>query len=211
MRVLLDTNIIIHREANTVINKEIGSLFAWLDKLHYEKCIHPLTLREIEKHKDPKVITTFKIKLDNYVLLKTEAPLTPLVTSLSQKMDSSANDVNDTKLLNELINNRVDFLITEDKKIHDKALLLNIERQVFTIESFLEKVTSENPDLTDYKTLSVKIEYFGKVNLSDSFFDTFRSDYRGFDSWFNKKSNEPAYVFFRFWTNLGIFVCKKRG
>jgi len=209
MRVLLDTNIIIHREANTVINKEIGSLFAWLDKLHYEKCIHPLTLREIEKHKDPKVITTFKIKLDNYVLLKTEAPLTPLVTSLSQKMDSSANDVNDTKLLNELINNRVDFLITEDKKIHDKALLLNIERQVFTIESFLEKVTSENPDLTDYKTLSVKKEYFGKVNLSDSFFDTFRSDYRGFDSWFNKKSNEPAYVFLDSGQTLAFLYVKK--
>lgn len=194
MKVLLDTNIVIDREATAVFNKEIGSLFAWLDRLHYEKCIHPLTLEEIERHKDKKVITTFKIKLDNYVLLKTEAPLAPSVSILRQDMDTSANDFNDTRLVNELVNHRVDILITEDKRIHEKARLLNVENLVFTIESFLEKVTSENPGLVDYKTLSVKKEYFGNINLADTFFDSFRDDYKDFDIWFNKKSNEPAYV-----------------
>ena len=194
MKILLDTNIIIHREASTVFNNEVGSLFAWFDKLHYEKCIHPLTLEEIEKHKDQKVIRTFKIKLDSYVLLKTEAPLTPLVANLSQRMDNSPKDINDTQLINELVNHRVNFLISEDKRIHEKARLLNVDSQVFTIESFLEKVTSENPSLVDYKTLSVKKEYFGNINLADTFFNTFRNDYKGFDEWFNRKSNEIAYV-----------------
>ncbi|MBN2102220.1 MAG: hypothetical protein JW716_05105 [Candidatus Aenigmarchaeota archaeon] len=194
MKVLLDTNIVIHREATTVVNDEIGSLFAWFDKLHYEKCIHPLTLEEIEKHKDQKVIRTFKIKLNNYVLLKTEAPYTPAVTALSQKMDKSQNDINDTRLINELVNNRVDFLISEDKWIHEKARLLDIDSRVFKINSFLEKVTSENPSLVDYKTLSVRKEYFGNIKLADTFFDTFRHDYKGFYEWFNKKSEEPAYV-----------------
>ena len=36
-RVLLDTNIIIHREASTVINNNIGTLFRWLDRLKYTK------------------------------------------------------------------------------------------------------------------------------------------------------------------------------
>lgn len=194
MKVLLDTNIIINREANTVVNNEIGSLFAWLDKLHYEKCIHPLTLEEIEKHKDQKVIRTFKIKLGSYVLLKTEAPLAPSVADLSKKMDISINDVNDTRLLNELVNKRVDFLISEDKKIHDKARLLNVDTFVFNIESFLEKITSENPNLVDYKTLSIRKEYFGNIDLADHFFDTFRNDYKGFNEWFNRKSDEIAYI-----------------
>lgn len=47
LRILLDTNVIIHREANTVINKNIGTLFNWIDKLKYEKYIHPLTKEEI--------------------------------------------------------------------------------------------------------------------------------------------------------------------
>jgi len=194
MKVLLDTNIVIYREASTVVKKEIGSLFAWFDKLHYEKCIHPLTLEEIEKHKNRKLVTTFKIKMDSYVLLKTEAPLDPSISSLSKSMDKSSNDINDTRLLNELVNQRVDFLISEDKKIHEKARLLNIDTNVFTIESFLEKVTSENPFLVDYKTLSVKKEFFGNVNLSDSFFDSFRENYNGFNDWFNRKSDEIAYI-----------------
>ena len=109
-------------------------------------------------------------------------------------MDQSLNDINDTRLVNELVNNRVDFLISDDKKIHEKARLLNVNNRVFTIESFLEKATSENPSLIDYKTLSVKKEYFGNIDLTDTFFDTFRKNYKGFDEWFNRKSDEPAYV-----------------
>jgi hypothetical protein len=33
MRVLLDTNILIHREATTVVRHKIGKVFFWLDKL----------------------------------------------------------------------------------------------------------------------------------------------------------------------------------
>ena len=44
MRILLDTNIIIHREASRIYNQDIGLLFNWIDKLHYEKCVHPLTI-----------------------------------------------------------------------------------------------------------------------------------------------------------------------
>ena len=53
MRVLLDTNIIIHREASTVVKEEIGVLFNWLDRLHHAKCVHPLTIAEIGKHERP--------------------------------------------------------------------------------------------------------------------------------------------------------------
>ena len=37
---------------------------------------------------------------------------------------------------------------------------------------------------------------FGEIDLSDTFFDTLRNDYPGFDDWFNKKAigNEDAYI-----------------
>ena len=50
MKILLDTNIVIHREAATVVDEDIGVLFRWLDNLHYTKCIHAVTVEEIEKH-----------------------------------------------------------------------------------------------------------------------------------------------------------------
>jgi hypothetical protein len=42
--------------------------------------------------------------------------------------------------------------------------------------------------------LSIKKEKFGEVNLSDSFFDSFKADYKEFDAWFNKKSEEISYT-----------------
>jgi len=40
----------------------------------------------------------------------------------------------------------------------------------------------------------VRKQHFGEVELSDSFFDSFREDYQGFDIWFSRKSDEIAYV-----------------
>lgn len=209
MRVLLDTNIIIHREASRVVNPGIGKLFNWLDKLGFIKCIHPLTIEEIQKHKDPKVVATMIIKIGNYQELKTQAPLKPEVVSISERMDKSVNDKIDSRILNELASERIDIIISEDKNIHTKAALLGLESYVFTIENFLEKVTGENPDLVSYKTLAVKKEYFGNIALTDTFFNSFRRDYFGFDKWFNRKSDETAYVCYED-NNLMAFLYLKK-
>lgn len=194
MRVLLDTNIIIHRETSVIMKNDIGHLFKWLDDLKYIKCIHPATLDEIKRHKDPQVVKTMAVKLSSYHILKTVAPMGPEVQALSAKYDKTPNDIIDTAILNEVFSDRVDLLITEDKNIHKKARDLGCSDKVFTITLFLEKVIAENPELADYKVLSVKKELFGNIPLADSFFDSFRDDYPGFDKWFKKKSDEWAYV-----------------
>ena len=53
IKVLLDTNIIIHRESSRILN-DIGSLFRWIDDLGYTKCIHPKTIDEISAIKTKK-------------------------------------------------------------------------------------------------------------------------------------------------------------
>src|SRR5882672_6219465 len=109
MKVLLDTNIVIHREAGKSVEPDIGVLFKWLDDLHCQKYLHPLTLEEIEKHKDPKVVASFKIKLANYHVLKTLAPVHPVIQKVCIPTDKDENDANDTRLLNEVISDRVDL------------------------------------------------------------------------------------------------------
>lgn len=196
MRVLLDTNILIHREANRIINYDIGQLFNWLNKLHYDKYIHPISLEEIERYKDKKTVEAFTVKLESYNLLKHPLPFSQDVENVSKKIDVNDNDKYDTALLNEVFEETIDILITEDKKIHTKAKLLNISDKVFRIQSFLEQVTSENPELVDYKVLSVKKSDFGELNhiLREPFFDSFREDYQEFDKWFKRKSDNTCYV-----------------
>jgi len=194
MKVLLDTNIVIHREISTPSHKGIGDLFRWLDNLNYKKCIHQVTIDEINKQEDKEKLRGFSIKLQSYNVLPTTASLDPKVDAISKKYDANERDINDTKLLNEVYCDRVDFLITEDRQIHKKASELGIDDRVFTIDAFLEKVTSENPQLANYKVLSVRKEYFGNIDLRDEFFDTFKEDYKGYEKWFNSKANEVAYV-----------------
>lgn len=193
MRILLDTNIIIHREASKVYNQDIGLLFHWLDKLHYQKCIHPATVEEINSYQDEEVVNTMKIKIVNYNVLKTLSQDTPETSHLNS-FDKIQNDFNDTAILKELLNKRVDYLITEDKGIHRKAKFLGINEKVFKIDSFIEKVSFENPDLSDYKVLSVKKEFFGNINLKDNFFASFIEDYQEFEWWFNKKADNISYI-----------------
>lgn len=194
MKALLDTNIIIHRETSKISNENIGVLFQWLDKMQYVKNVHPITVDELKRHIDNEVVRTMGIKLDSYQILKTVAPFHENVRKASEKIDKTGNDKNDTLLLNEVYCSRVDLLITEDKKIHQKAKALGIEDKVFRIDSFIEKAISENPALVDYKTLSVKKEFIGNIDINDSFFNSFREDYEGFDNWFNKKAEETSYV-----------------
>lgn len=194
VKLLLDTNIIIHREASRVVRKDIGILFQWIDRLGYQKCIHPLSLYEIRKYRDVEVVAAIEAKTKNYIELKTQAPETPQIQALRAQYDTTENDQIDTSLLKELFQGRVDLFISEDRKVHEKAQLLGIADRVFTIDAFLEKAVAENPELTDYRVLSVKKELFGNISLTDHFFDSFREDYQGFDHWFNRKADETAYI-----------------
>ena len=169
MKILLDTNIIIHREASKVVNQDIGILFKWIDKLGHSKYIHPLTVEELNRNKDSNTVGTMNIKIQSYNQIKNVSQLDATITNVSNQVDVNQNDLNDTRILNEVYTERVDILISEDKKIHTKANLLGISDKVYRIDQFLERVIFENPDLVDYKVLAVKKVDFAQVDLSMSF------------------------------------------
>jgi len=194
MKALLDTNIIIHREAGRIVQQDIGILFRWLDRAKYIKCIHPVTISEIQKNPNKITVETFMAKLNSYEQIQIPSPLQTKVKEVSDLLDVNENDINDSILLNEVYTERVDILITEDKKIHLKAEKLGISERVFKIDSFLEKIFSEHPDLVDYKVLNVQKKQFGNIDINDDFFLSLKEDYSGFEKWYIKKSDDQAYV-----------------
>lgn len=194
MKALLDTNIIIHREANKIVSQDIGILYRWLDRGLYTKCIHSATIEEVKKNTCKETVDLFLVKLESYEIIDIPSPLQDEVKTVSRHFDTTENDKVDTILLNEIFVERVDILITEDKKIHRKAKELGIKDKVFTIDSFLEKTFAEHPELINYKVLNVQKLKFGKIDLNDTFFDTLKEDYLGFDKWFIRKYDEEAYI-----------------
>lgn len=126
VRTLLDTNILIHREAPVVVRQDIGLLFNWLDRLGVEKWVHPVSIAEISQHQDARVRRSFAAKLASYSTIQTVAPLAPEVRALSRALDTTDNDRHDSEILNELYAGRVDFLISEDRGIARKAEQRNV-------------------------------------------------------------------------------------
>ncbi|MBQ0111801.1 MAG: hypothetical protein KBT03_01605 [Bacteroidales bacterium] len=194
MKALLDTNIIIHRETHHVVSQDIGTLYRWLDRGGYVKCVHSCTIAELERNPNKQTVASFRVKLNSYEIIEIPSPIHLDVEKVSSVIDSTPNDKVDTALLNEVYVERVDILITEDKKIHLKAKELGISEKVFTIDSFLEKTFSDHPELVDYKVLNVRKSKFGHIDLNDTFFDSLKNDYLGFDKWFLKKYDEYAYI-----------------
>lgn len=194
MKALLDTNIIIHRENIKVTNYSIGLLYHWLDRLHYEKMIHPYSVDELRKYHNEQMQDLYDAKLSAYTNMHIIAPQTDEFKKLLADTPQTENDTIDNQLLCEVYCGRVDILITEDRRMRVKAEKLEIADKVFTINSFITKSSNENPALVEYKALSVKKVYFRDVDVNSSFFDTFRAAYKGFNNWFAKKSNEEAYL-----------------
>lgn len=132
MRALLDTNIIIHRENKRVSNYSIGHLFQWLDKLKYDKVIHPYSIQEIQKYQDPETLEVMSVKLDSYQVMKTIKNPDTSFLNLIGIPEKSENDRIDDCLLFEVYSNRVDILITEDRKLRNKADKLGLNDRVFS-------------------------------------------------------------------------------
>lgn len=194
MRVLLDTNIVIHRENKRVSNYSIGHLFRWIDRLKYDKIIHPYTISEIQKYRDPETQEALSVKLESYEVLKTvRQPDATFLNKIGQP-EKNENDHIDNCLLYEVYLGHVDVFITEDHRLRNKAASLGLENRVFSINGFISKATAENPELIEYKALSVEKVYFGNVDVTDNFFDSFRDKYDGFDMWFARKCDEEAYI-----------------
>ncbi len=194
MRALLDTNIVVHRENTKATSLSIGKLFYWLDKLHYEKLIHPYSISELRKYKDDTMQTLYDAKLAAYTTMKSVAIQTDEFKKMLAGVPQTDNDMVDNQLLYEVYCGRADILITEDRKMRVKADRLGLSNQVFSINAFISKASLENPDLLDYKVLAVRKDCFGNIDLQNPFFNTFREAYDGFNKWFAKKSDEEAYV-----------------
>ena len=129
-------------------------------------------------------------KLVAYTQMKSVAKQTLEFLALLNDTPKTDNDLIDNQFLYELYCDRVDILIIVDRKMRIKARKLGIEDKLFTINAFITKAVLENPNLIEYKYLSV----FGKIDVKNTFFDTFSEAYPGFERWLSKNVMKEAYI-----------------
>jgi len=153
-RILLDTNILIYREDNKVVDESIQELLKTLNDPQYHILIHPLSINKIKGDKNPekREIVLFKINsyptITHYPLFTDDGEFKRIINP----KENNSHDYVDNCLLYAILKDEASFLITEDEGIHKKASKLNeIEEnfsdRIFTVSEALEHFTINLPVL----------------------------------------------------------------
>lgn len=214
MRILIDTNILIYREDDVEISKELQELLQLFYKEKYQILVHPDSIKDINNDKDESRKQKILSKLNTYPLLKNPPRYTKdkeFISKIPNFTNLNSNDIIDLNILYALYKNAVCYIITEDKGIHSWANILNIE-SCYSISEALQifkelTTTKENV----FSPVPIELKPLSHLNLQDSFFDDLRNDYPGFNEWFKKKSEQgmEAYVYFNQDDSIGAFLMLK--
>lgn len=204
MRILIDTNIIINREENIVVNSELQKLLEIISHLNYQILVHPFSVNELSEDIDKKRREINLSKIGTYP--KLEQP--PVLTSNSSFF--SRLHVSDYKKEKDRVDNNllfcvdkkaVHFLITEDKKMITKAKKLGISDKVLNIKDTLnkfKKIPIPHKIMLTTTPAIQEVPVFS-LNLDEPFFDSLKKDYgeKEFVQWWERISQEgrKAWVY----------------
>ncbi len=197
MRILIDTNILIHLEdSSRTLEASFSEVVRLCQENNHNILIHPASYDDLQRDQNQVRREIIYTRLLKYSILEQPPQLTPEDLSRLAIAQSGDNDRVDNQILFAVYKNAVNFLITEDRQIHTKAKQLGITDRVHYIQQaaeFLRRLYSRKIiQLPHIDNLSLH-----QLNLQESFFDSLREDYPGFNNWFEKVSREgrKAWVY----------------
>ncbi|MFX1477156.1 MAG: hypothetical protein ACFFCI_03390 [Promethearchaeota archaeon] len=211
MRILLDTNIIILREDNKVIQEDLQNLMRVIQKLAYKILLHPKSIEDIKRDTDDqrRKITLSKFKTYNKleISLDPNTDLDFLDIIGSPKKES---DLIDNFLLFAVYRNAVNFLITEDLGIHRKAKIAKLSERVLNVIEALDLFKKELPKEVNLPPALHKT-FMANLDINDPIFNSLRKDYPEFNDWYAKKARigREGWVYIRNNGFLGALLLYK--
>lgn len=185
---LIDTNVIIHLEDNKAVEPAFSAFTSLAAKHKVDIFVHDAARDDIGRDTD---IVRRKIslsKLDKFQRLEKVRGLTK--EELRTEFGSLArpNDVVDATLLHAINIGAADFLVTQDRGLHDRARRHSAElgRRILYVADAVQLLR------TTFEPIETPVRYVEEVSahtipLSDSIFDSLREDYAGFDTWWTEK------------------------
>lgn len=211
MDVLVDTNILIHRESDDVVPESLRELERSLNEEGHRKLVHPLSVNEIRQDPNKERRKQSESRVETYVRLSYPPSPSGSDSEFREIIPeaSNSNDRVDNMLLFAAYDDAVDFLITEDREMHRKALELGIQDRVFTIEEGKEYFAKDRPPIRG--PAAIQRTTFGELDLNDPIFDSLKEEYEEFVSWAESKGDRPAWVNYTEDGSLGsILIIKTR-
>ena len=202
MKFLLDTNTVIPAEPTRLTDVEpttvvVTKLIGLLAEGHHQYYIHPSSSRELAGDRDHDRRTLRQTLLAKYP----ELPAAPFNAIRVDKVIGTArpgtNDAVDNLLLESILAEAIDYLVTSDVGIHKKATRLGIVSRVVRPEdaiAIIRGLFRTSPDPPP----AVELVHCHQLDDNDAIFDSFRSLYGAldFNAWLSrcKRDHRKAWV-----------------
>lgn len=191
MRILVDTNILIHLEDNKVLDREFSTFYNLAISNKCNILYHRACLEDIAKDKDEERKEIIASKLIKYSVLENPAPFDEKFSSeIGEKKE---NDRIDNIQLYQLYKGYVEFFITNDKEIKKKAgkiglldKVLNSQEALKFLEDKFTLIIPSHPVIDHVSVRELEKDF------DSAFFISLKNDYNPekFMDWINKCARE---------------------
>ncbi|WP_375459214.1 GNAT family N-acetyltransferase [uncultured Enterovirga sp.] len=185
---LIDTNVFIGLEDQREVSSDFAALQQLASKHGVGILIHEAARDDLARDRDSARRQISLSKIAKFQILGKVRGLTAADLAAQFGALPRPNDVVDATLLHALTIGAVDFLISEDTGLHDRARRRSVElarRVLYVADAALLLRTT-------YEPIDVPIRFIEEVDAhtipaNDPIFDSLREGYPGFDSWWREK------------------------
>ncbi len=195
---LIDTNVIIHLEDNHTVQPAFSELLSIAAKHKVDVLVHEAARDDIKRDKDDGRRSISLSKVNKFQRLGKVRGLTRELLEGQFGSLPKPNDVVDATLLDSLQRGAADFLITEDRGLHNRARRhsADLGRRVLFVADAVQLLK------TTYEPKDAPIRYIEEVTaaeipLDDTIFDSLRDGYPDFDNWWKKNcvgTRRPCWI-----------------
>lgn len=195
---LIDTNVIIHLEDNRTVEPAFSAFISLAAKHKVDILVHEAARDDIARDKDASRRAISLSKLSKFQILSKVRGLTSSDLEREFGPLPRHNDIVDATLLHALRIGAADFLVTQDRGLHDRARRYSAEigRRVLYVADAVQLLR------TTFEPIETPVRFIEEVQahcipLTDTIFDSLREDYEGFDKWWTEKcvkQRRPCWI-----------------
>ncbi|UTS88164.1 GNAT family N-acetyltransferase [Rhizobium anhuiense] len=185
---LIDTNILIGLEDYRAVEAAYARFSSLAAAHKITIFVHEAARDDISRDKDPERRRISLSKIAKYQILQKRRGLSQADLAAEFGPLKRPNDIVDATLLHALKSDAADFLVTQDKGLHERALKHSGElgRRVLFVGDAADLLTQT------YEPKEVPIRHVAEVeahtiNHDDDFFNSLRDDYPEFNNWWREK------------------------
>ncbi|MCT8970709.1 GNAT family N-acetyltransferase [Microbaculum marinisediminis] len=185
---LIDTNVIIGLEDNRQVQPAFAALLSTAAKYKVDVMVHEAARDDIQRDRDVVRRNISLSKLRKFQFLRKVRGLE--TAELERKFGplGRPNDIVDATLLDAVERGVADFLVTEDRRLHERARRVSPElgRRVLYVADAVQLLR------TTYEAVAAPVRYVeevyaNEIQLTDDIFSSLREDYPSFDQWWREK------------------------